>query len=61
MYGVTPLASAISSAETKRAGVKFEAPRKGRDIERRVLGRAVHYHLEDRVFRDAHKTVVFKD
>jgi formyltetrahydrofolate deformylase len=35
--------------------------RKGRDIERRVLARAVHYHLEDRVFIDARKTVVFLD
>jgi formyltetrahydrofolate deformylase len=35
--------------------------RKGRDIERRVLARAVHYHLEDRVLRNASKTVVFRD
>jgi len=35
--------------------------RKGRDIERRVLGRAVHYHLEDRVLMNGHKTVVFRD
>jgi formyltetrahydrofolate deformylase len=35
--------------------------RKGRDIERRVLARAVHYHLEDRVLMNGHKTVVFKD
>jgi formyltetrahydrofolate deformylase len=34
--------------------------RKGRDIERRVLASAVHYHLEDRVFINGHKTVVFK-
>lgn len=34
--------------------------RKGRDIERRVLARAVHYHLEDRVFLNGSKTVVFK-
>jgi formyltetrahydrofolate deformylase len=34
--------------------------RKGRDIERRVLARAVHYHLEDRVFLNGNKTVVFK-
>ncbi|MFT4256652.1 MAG: formyltetrahydrofolate deformylase [Pseudoxanthomonas sp.] len=33
--------------------------RKGRDIERRVLARAVHYHLEDRVLLNGHKTVVF--
>ena len=35
--------------------------RKGRDIERRVLARAVHYHLEDRVLVNGTKTVVFKD
>ena len=34
--------------------------RKGRDIERRVLATAVLLHLEDRVFLDGHKTVVFK-
>jgi formyltetrahydrofolate deformylase len=35
--------------------------RKGRDIERRVLARAVHYHLEDRVLMNGNKTVVFRD
>ncbi|MES2492395.1 MAG: formyltetrahydrofolate deformylase [Pseudomonadota bacterium] len=34
--------------------------RTGRDIERRVLATAVLLHLEDRVFMDGHKTVVFK-
>ena len=34
--------------------------RKGRDIERRVLARAVRYHLEDRVILNGSKTVVFK-
>lgn len=33
--------------------------RKGRDIERRVLARALRYHLEDRVLQNARKTVVF--
>ena len=33
--------------------------RKGRDIERRVLARAVLLHLEDRVFVNGNKTVVF--
>ncbi len=33
--------------------------RKGRDIERKVLSRAVGYHLEDRVFLSGSKTVVF--
>jgi formyltetrahydrofolate deformylase len=35
--------------------------RKGRDIERRVLARAVLYHLEDRVLVNGLKTVVFRD
>ena len=35
--------------------------RKGRDIERRVLARAVRYHLADRVLVNGHKTVVFPD
>ncbi|MEO6625624.1 MAG: formyltetrahydrofolate deformylase, partial [Burkholderiaceae bacterium] len=33
--------------------------RKGRDIERKVLSRAVGYHLADRVFLSGPKTVVF--
>ena len=47
---------AISHADTPEALVS-----KGRDIERRVLAQAVHYHLADRVFLNAHKTVVFKN
>lgn len=35
--------------------------RKGRDIERRVLARAVHLHLQDRVFMNGDKTVVFSN
>ena len=35
--------------------------RKGRDIERRVLARAVLYHLEDRVLLNGSRTVVFRD
>jgi len=35
--------------------------RKGRDIERRVLSRAIAWHLDGRVFADGKKTVVFKD
>jgi len=34
--------------------------RKGRDLERQVLGRAVRWHLEDRVFILGHRTVVFE-
>jgi formyltetrahydrofolate deformylase len=33
--------------------------RKGRDIERRVLARAVRYHLDDRVLLNGRRTVVF--
>ncbi len=33
--------------------------RKGRDIERRVLARAVHWYLEDRIILNGSKTVVF--
>jgi formyltetrahydrofolate deformylase len=33
--------------------------RKGRDIERRVLARAVAWHLQDRVLLNGRKTVVF--
>ena len=35
--------------------------RKGRDIERRVLSRAITWHLEDRVLLNGHRTVVFTD
>jgi formyltetrahydrofolate deformylase len=35
--------------------------RKGRDIERRVLARAVLHHLEDRVVLNGKKTIVFPD
>jgi formyltetrahydrofolate deformylase len=35
--------------------------RKGRDIERRVLARALAWHLDDRVLLNGHRTVVFRD
>ena len=35
--------------------------RKGRDIERRVLARAVRYHLQDRVLVNGKRTVVFAE
>jgi formyltetrahydrofolate deformylase len=35
--------------------------RKGRDIERRVLARAVRVFCEDRVIRDGNRTIVFDD
>ena len=34
--------------------------RLGREVERRVLARAVRWHLEDRVLVDGHRTVVFE-
>ena len=38
-----------------------ELVRKGRDIERRVLARAVRSHLEDRVLLNGSKTIVFPE
>lgn len=35
--------------------------RKGRDIERRVLARALRHHLEDRVMLNGRRTIVFQD
>jgi len=35
--------------------------RKGRDIERRVLARAVGFHLQGRSLLNGAKTVVFRD
>jgi formyltetrahydrofolate deformylase len=46
---------AISHADTPD-----ELVRKGRDIERRVLAEAVRLHLDDRVFLNGSRTVVFK-
>lgn len=46
----------ISHADTPETLV-----RKGRDIERRVLARAVRFHLEDRVLMNGARTVVFSD
>ena len=37
-----------------------ELVRKGRDIERRVLAEAVRLHLQDRVFTNGARTVVFR-
>lgn len=46
----------ISHADSPEALI-----RKGRDIERRVLARAVRCHLEDRVLINGTKTIVFLD
>lgn len=45
---------AVSHADTPEALVA-----RGRDVERRVLARAVRAHLEDRVFLNGERTVVF--
>ncbi len=34
--------------------------RLGREVERRVLARAVRWHLEDRILVDGHRTVIFE-
>ncbi len=34
--------------------------RKGRDLERLVLARALHHHLEDRVLVHGHRTIIFE-
>jgi formyltetrahydrofolate deformylase len=47
--------------EISHADSPDDLVRKGRDLERRVLARAVHYHLADRVLLDGNRTVVFKD
>ena len=46
----------ISHADTPE-----DLVRKGRDIERRVLARAVRWRIEDRVLLNGRKTVVFRD
>ncbi|QDX27660.1 formyltetrahydrofolate deformylase [Sphingomonas suaedae] len=42
------------------ADIPDDLVRKGRDIERRVLATAVHYHLDDRVLLNGARTVIFK-
>ncbi|MDO7835504.1 formyltetrahydrofolate deformylase [Sphingobium sp. HBC34] len=42
------------------ADVPDELVRRGRDIERRVLAEAVRLHLQDRVFMNQSRTVVFR-
>ena len=44
---------------THRDGVE-DLVRLGREVERRVLARAVRWHLEDRVLADEGRTVVFE-
>ncbi|MEW5303079.1 MAG: hypothetical protein WDW36_005807 [Sanguina aurantia] len=35
--------------------------RKGRDLERLVLARAIRWHLDDRILVHGNKTIVFED
>jgi formyltetrahydrofolate deformylase len=52
----------IIEQDVMRASHRDSVPdliRKGRDLERVVLSRAVRYHVEDRVLVSGHKTVVF--
>lgn len=51
-----PVIAPISHRDTPE-----DLVRKGRDIERRVLARAIRYHLADRVILNGRKTVVFVD
>lgn len=46
---------------TTHADLPADLVRKGRDIERRVLARAVTHLLEDRVLLNGSKTIVFRD
>ncbi|MEM6415383.1 MAG: formyltetrahydrofolate deformylase [Pseudomonadota bacterium] len=46
----------ISHADTPN-----DLVRRGREIEQRVLARAVRYHLDDRVMMNGHRTVVFAE
>lgn len=46
--------------QISHADIPEDLVRKGRDIERRVLARAVRYHLEDRVLRSGARTIVFQ-
>lgn len=52
----------IIDQDTGRVSHRHEVEdlrRLGRDLERQVLGRAVRWHVEDRVIVDGNKTIVF--
>ena len=55
-----PIIAQRTAAVTHRDSVE-DLVRKGRDIERRVLARAIRHHLDDRVILNGRKTVVFMD
>ena len=54
-----PALAAPADSVPPSGKLAFDVIRKGRDIERRVLARAVAWHLEDRVLLNKGKTVVF--
>lgn len=47
--------------QISHSDVPEDLVRKGRDVECRVLARAVQWHLQDRVFASGAKTIVFRD
>jgi len=52
----------IIEQDVRRIDHRFSAAEMqaiGRDAETQVLARALHLHLEDRVFLDGNKTIVF--
>ena len=55
-----PHADAAHGRHVGMADVALALVRKGRDIERRVLARAVALHLADRVMPHGKRTVVFE-
>ena len=60
-HGVPIAVHITDSAPPAGVDTPDDLVRKGRDIERRVLARAVRYHLEDRILLNGRKTVVFAD
>jgi formyltetrahydrofolate deformylase len=54
----------IIEQDVERVG-HYDTPadlvRKGRDVERRVLARAISWHLDGRVLNNSRTTVVFRD
>ena len=52
----------IIEQEVSRVGHQLDAAdlaRVGRDVERLVLARAVHWHIDDRIVVDGNRTIVF--
>ncbi len=52
----------IIEQDTARVSHRYTVPEMrslGRDLERQVLARAVHWHVEERIIVDGNKTIVF--